>query len=283
MRRLVLIGVLSLTLCVLAWPSHAQMELDVMSFNLRYGTALDGANSWTRRCGLVTKVIADYSPDIVGTQECLAFQAEHIAAELPEYRWFGVGREANGKGEHSAILYKHAVVEPLETGNFWLSETPEAPGSKSWNTACTRMVTWGKFYHFETKRCFYAFNTHLDHRSEEARVGGAKLLAERIPAIAGDLPVMVTGDFNAVAGRSEAWKELTGSGLVDAYDVAAETAGPKSTWCGFEKPDESGRRIDWVLCGGAVTVGRCEVVGYNQDGRYPSDHLPVVATVSAGE
>jgi len=269
---------------VAAATASADVALNVMTFNVRFGTADDGPNSWEHRKDILVNTIRKYAPDVVGTQECLDFQAEYITDKLPEYRWFGVGREADGTGEMMAILYRHAVINPLELGNFWLSETREVPGSKSWDTACTRMVTWARFHHHETKSSFYLFNTHFDHRSEAARVGAAHLLAKQVNDLAGEAPAIVTGDFNAAAENSEPWQVLTQGGFADAWLAAAQQVGCTMTFGGYQAPSpEGGNRIDWILTQGPIAVESCETVLYNQDGRYPSDHYPVFAKVKIGK
>ena len=269
---------------ILASTASAEVSLSVMTFNVRFGTANDGDNSWEQRKDTVVNTVKEYAPDVVGAQECLDFQAEYIADKLPEYRWFGVGREADGTGEMMAVLYKHTVINPLELGNFWLSETPDVPGSKSWATACTRMVTWARFHHHASKSAFYLFNTHFDHRSEAARVGAAHLLPKRLNLLAGDAPAIVTGDFNAAAENSEPWKVMTQGGLSDAWLAAKKQVGCTMTFGGYNAPKpEGGSRIDWVLTHGPVTVDHCETVLYNEDGRFPSDHYPVFAKVRIGE
>jgi len=269
---------------VLAATASADVSLSVMTFNVRYGTAKDGENSWKHRRDVVVKTIRKYDPDVFGTQECLDFQAEYITGKLPEYRWFGVGREKDGTGEMMAVFYRHSVVNPMELGNFWLSETPEVPGSKSWDTACTRMVTWARFYHHKSESAFYLFNTHFDHRSEAARVGAAHLLPKRLNLLAGDAPAIVTGDFNAAAEKSEPWKVMTQGGLSDAWLAAKKQVGCTMTFGGYNAPKpEGGNRIDWILTQGPITVESCETVLYNEDGRYPSDHYPVFAKVKVGE
>ncbi len=252
------------------------VDLRVMSFNVRYATAPDGQNAWEHRKDILINAIRYEAPDIIGTQECLEVQAEYIAESLPEYRWFGVGREADGTGEHGVILYRHDLLAPIKTGNFWLSETPDVPGSMSWETACTRMVTWARFHHLPTGRMFHVFNTHFDHRSEEARLQSAQMLRRRVDTIEG--PVVVLGDFNAKGGDSAPWSILTEGDLDDAWDIADETIGPSHTFCRFEPPQpDHDNRIDWILVRRPITVTRCETMTYNEDGRYPSDHFPVVA------
>ena len=256
----------------------AEPELSVMSFNLRYAAARDGANSWRYRKDTLVNTIKHYEPDVMGVQECLASQSEYIARALPKYHWFGVAREANGKGEFSAVFYKKGVLSPIETGNFWISETPDTPGSQSWGTACTRMATWARFRHIKSNRFFYFFNTHLDHVSSEARQEGAKLLVERIGKTAHGHPTVLTGDFNAQAETSAPWQILVEGGMADAWLSVAERAGPETTVSNFGSfTDLPGHRIDWILTRGQFEVRYCETVLYNESGRYPSDHFPVFA------
>ena len=269
--------------CLVVLTGMAETPIAVMSFNVRYGTANDGPNHWDKRKDIVVDTIKTYAPDIIGTQECLDFQAEYIVGKLPDYQWFGMGREVNGGGEHMAVIYKTKSLAPIESGNFWLSETPDSVGSISWNSACTRMVTWARFYHLETKQVFYYFNTHLDHKSEPARQGGAKVIAARISQLPSDAPVILTGDFNSTAGNSEAYSILTGTGLSDAWVAAPERVGPSVTWSAFKAPEEGiDQRIDWILTRGPITVKKCETVTFNKKGRYPTDHFPVFASLSLG-
>ena len=259
-------------------------DLSVMAFNIRYGTADDGPNSWHYREAMVADMLRQYDADIIGAQETLDFQADYLVDVLPEYRWFGVGRDGDGFGEHCAILYKKDVVRPVKIGNFWLSETPEIPGSVSWDSALTRMVTWARFQHLETGRFFVVYNTHFDHRGAEARTESARLIRAHIAEQPEDLPVIVLGDFNAAAEDSEPWDVLVDeTHLEDAWLTATETAGPPMTWSAFGPPPEEGhRRIDWILTDGYSDVHLCETVLYNQQGRYPSDHYPVYAEITVG-
>lgn len=256
--------------------AFAETPLAVMSFNLRYGLANDGENSWPKRRDLVAGVIEKYAPAIVGMQECMIFQADYLAEKLENYRWIGIDRDATGKGECTAILYRSDVLAPVAYGNFWLSETPEVPASKSWDSSLTRMATWVHFYDMTTKTFFYFFNTHLDHRGAEARLEGVKLIAARMKEVQG--PVVLTGDFNATAEKSAPYAALSEAGYTDAWLAAEHRAGSTVTFGSFKAPNpESEERIDWIFFGGGVRVKRCETVNDNQDGRYPSDHYPVFA------
>jgi endonuclease/exonuclease/phosphatase family metal-dependent hydrolase len=262
-----------------ALPARAA-EIAVMTFNVRYGTASDGPNSWKFRKEILSDTVRQYSPDILGLQECLDFQAEFLASSLPDYAHFGVGRESDGTGERMEIFYKKHVLAPLETGNYWLSETPGVPGSKSWNSANVRMVTWARFYHYPSGKQFFHFNTHLDHRSEEARRQAAKMLAEDIRNRAPGKRVIVTGDFNSVAENSEPWNTLIKAGFKDTWMVADRKKGPEITWSGFKAPEKGQiRRIDWILILGDLKSALTETVTFNREGQYPSDHFPVFSRI----
>lgn len=274
--RLAIHAVVLLATLAIAGISAAQLPLTVMTFNIRYGSADDGANSWEFRKDIVVETIRKKQPDVLGLQECLKFQADYIAAALPEYDHIGVGREADGAGERMEIFYRPNVIVPLESGNFWLSETPEVPGSRSWKSANVRMATWARFIDLKTHRQFMYLNSHFDHRSEEARVEAAKMLAKWTEEVPKELPVIITADFNATAEQSVPWEILTKS-LTDAWVIAGERIGPPITWSAFKAPSDEVRRIDWIMVRPGIVVISCETVTYNIDGRYPSDHFPVVA------
>ncbi len=257
-----------------------EITLRVMTFNVRYGTALDGDNSWSKRKDTLVNCIKQYDPDILGTQECLAMQADYIAANLPDYRWIGIGREQNGKGEMTAVFYKAETLVPVETQNFWLSETPDQPGSKSWDTNCTRMATRIKFHHPKTGRFFVYANTHLDHKSEPARQNGMGVIDARLAPYAGDLPTVLTGDFNSSAGKSKAYDIALEKGFKDSWVEAPDKKGPTITFGEFKAPKpDLDERIDWILYRGGAQALECETVTYNEDGRYPTDHFPVFAVL----
>lgn len=255
--------------------------LTVMTFNIRYGTASDGENSWQNRRDLLVETVKKYQPDILGTQEGLDFQLEYIQERLGDgYAWFGVARDADGTGEHAAVFYRKDRLTPVESGNFWISERPSIPGTKSWGSHHNRVTTWARFADRASGRQFVYFNTHLDNGSEEARQEGARMLAERAAATPAPYPVIITGDFNAPAGSSEPWLTLTRAGLTDAWLAAAECKGPACTFGGFKPPvEDADRRIDWILVSKGLEVASCETVTENRDGRYPSDHFPVVARI----
>jgi len=260
--------------------ASAELTVKAMSFNIRCGTAMDGDNSWRRRKDIVVNTIRNYSPDLCGLQECLVFQAEYIVEQLPEYRWLGIDRDVTGKGEMTAVLYRHQEIFPVASGHFWLSETPDVPASVSWDSSMTRMATWLHCHHPKSRTSFYFYNTHLDHRGEEARKRGIAVIADHISKLPADAPVILTGDFNAVAQNSPPYQVAMENGFTDSWAAAQEKVGPSITWSGFEAPKtDKDQRIDWIIYRGPITVSHCETVIYNEDGRYPSDHFPVFATL----
>jgi endonuclease/exonuclease/phosphatase family metal-dependent hydrolase len=267
-------------------PGDKTVQLTVMTYNLRYGTAKDGDNAWDLRKDLLVENIRQQDPDILGTQEGLDFQLDYIKEKLgPNYRWFGIARDGDGTGEHSAVFYRCDRLAPVETGNFWLSETPDRPGTLSWDTHLNRLATWARFIHLASGRSFYYYNTHLDHASEEARFEGARLIAKHFMPQLVSQPVIVTGDFNAVAEASDPWRVLTAAGgLHDAWCAAKAHSGPECTFNGF-KPLEPGAkgRIDWILVPPSAQVDSCTIVDRTPDGRFPSDHFPVVARIALPE
>jgi len=260
------------------------LELTAMTYNVRYGTADDGENHWRHRKDIFIRSIEAYDPDIIGTQETLVFQADYIQEQLPEYRWLGIGRDKNGQGEYCAIVYRWREYIPLESKTFWLSETPDVPGSRSWDASLHRIVTYAKFHHWRSGTIFHLYNTHFDHRGVEARLKSAQLLADYVEKHHDDdYPVVVLGDFNARAEIDEPYTVFIDRGFRDAWTEAPETVGPPVTWSAFRDPiPDSNRRIDWILYRGPVTASKCETILYNEDGRYPSDHYPVQAWLSIG-
>jgi endonuclease/exonuclease/phosphatase family metal-dependent hydrolase len=168
MRKTVLAVALSCLFGCGATPDTP--DLSVLSFNIRYGTADDGENSWQHRREFVFDVIRDQEADIVGLQEALRFQLDEIADAVTGYSELGVGRDDGVEaGEYAAILYREEKFEALDHGTFWFADTPELPGAVGWGAHIPRICTWARLRDRETARSFYVFNVHLDHQSQESR------------------------------------------------------------------------------------------------------------------
>jgi endonuclease/exonuclease/phosphatase family metal-dependent hydrolase len=252
-----------------------------MSFNIRYGTAQDGPNAWPLRRELVFQTIRDQAPDVVGIQEALAFQLDELDEALPRYRRVGVGRDdGEAAGEFAAVLFDRDRYRVLDEGTFWFSDTPSVPGSMDWGNGITRICTWVRLRDHQTGRSFFVYNVHWDHESQVSRERSAVLLVERIRTRAGqDDPVIVTGDFNA--GESNpAFTYLLSHGLIDTFREAHPTATSVGTFNAFRGVSD-GDKIDAVLVSNGWDVIDAGIVGSNDDGRYPSDHFPVVAQLTA--
>lgn len=260
-------------------PEPDADQLSVMSFNLRYASARDG-HAWVRRLPVMADLIARESPAVIGTQEGLIDQLLELMDELPaRYEWTGEGRLGGNADEFAAVIFDGSVLNAVEAENFWLSRTPEVPGSKDWHSSLPRMVTRVKFALPGGHRTFTLFNTHFDHRSAAARWHAAHILVGR--AAAEDVPVVVTGDFNAAPGSPE-YDVLTGaeSPLGDAWHRAGRRVGTDyGTFHGYRGPSPGAAHIDWILSSRGVTVDAVGVNTFSRDGEYPSDHFPLQALV----
>jgi endonuclease/exonuclease/phosphatase family metal-dependent hydrolase len=263
-----------------AAETPAVLELKVMTFNLRYAsTAMPHA--WSVRRPVTKACLEQTAPDLIGTQEGLTAQLADMRADLPAYAMLGQGREGGEKGEYMAIFYRRDRFELLETHDFWLSETPEVVGSKSWNTSLPRMVTWARFRDKATGKAFVFVNTHFDHMSEEARAQSAKLIRARLADLKPVGPILLVGDFNAVAKASAAYTTLTDGGfLTDLFRTAPERSGEDlNTFHGYRKPGHDGVHIDWLLGRGGWKSKTAEVITFEVKGQHPSDHFPAMVKV----
>lgn len=264
----------------------AETPLRVMTFNIRYDTPNDGPNAWPHRRDWVASLIRFHEADAVGVQEALVHMLRELDARLPGFARVGVGRaDGREEGEFSAILYRTDRLELLDSGTFWLSPTPEAPGSKGWDTAIERVATWARFRDRATGCELVHLNTHFDHVGEQARQESARLVRRRLATLANGLPVIVTGDLNANPA-SVPYRIFTRDAIADAFpplrDAFAVSRtghyGPTSTWTAF-RAIAPGRRIDYVLVSDDVAVLTHGILPDSWDGRFPSDHLPVLASV----
>jgi endonuclease/exonuclease/phosphatase family metal-dependent hydrolase len=257
--------------------------LTVMTYNVRYASP-NPPNAWPARRPLVREVIQQIAPDVFGTQEGLYAQLKDMAADLSDYEWIGLGREGGSRGEFMAVFYRKARLEPLAFDHFWLSDTPEVIGSKTWGPTLPRMVTWVKFLDRQTKQEFFLWNTHFDHQVQVAREKSAELVRKRVAALDTGLPLILTGDFNAAGGTNQAYKILTDEGFFsDTWLTAKRRAGDGlNTFNSFKAVQRDGVRIDWILTRGDFTVDSAEIVTFSRDGQFPSDHFPVVTKLRFG-
>jgi endonuclease/exonuclease/phosphatase family metal-dependent hydrolase len=266
---------------VVAQPAREAVR--VMSFNIRYDEPRDGVNAWSQRKTKVADVIRFHKADVIGVQEALLTQLRDLETMLPNMAWCGAGR-TDGKegGEYSAILYRKSRFKLQDCKTFWLSPTPDVAGSKGWDAAYPRVVTWAKFRDNVTKKTFIHFNTHFDHVGQTARVESSKLILKRIDENAGNLPFVLTGDFNVVESN-EAYKTMVGgAGRIRIRDARYVSVNPHfggdSTWTAF-KNIEPGRKIDYVFVPARVRVVEHGILADQWNGLWASDHLPVLAEI----
>ena len=216
-------------------------------------------------------------------QEVLAFQADELCAALPEYEYAGAGRDDGARaGEAVPIMYRRELFKPVDGGHVWLSPEPDQPGLRGWDAACPRMVTWLRLgFRKYPLNSFYIFNTHFDHRGEQARLESARMI-RRMTDVLGGKPIVVTGDFNCGRG-SPPYEVLTADNrnlaeLTDAYAALELPEDGAGTFNGFAG-HTNGPRIDWILTNRRFEVLDATIDRRAFDGHYPSDHFPVTATI----
>jgi endonuclease/exonuclease/phosphatase family metal-dependent hydrolase len=274
--------------------------LRVMSFNVR-GSFHDARkkNAWRNRADLNVATIERYAPDVIGLQEAQRGNLDAYHKHLPRYAHIRGPRYGNAKPhDFNTILFDPERLELLDSGGFWLSETPDEY-SRSWKTRVARSATWAVFSVPGTDLCFVLLNTHLDHVSARARQEGSKLVVRRFVVISDhtgvDPPLIVTGDFNSRPGN-RVHRTFTESGFVDTYLAAGNEEGA-NTFHAFKgalyrdaHPHRGPRRIDWILL--KDPTGRLGVKSHRiihdadeGSGLYPSDHYPIMAgfSISAGQ
>jgi len=265
-----------------SWVAFSQnAAIEVLTYNIRYANPGDGPNAWDLRSEKVFHLIREAHPDVFGLQEALKGQVEGLKTAFPGYGFIGVGRD-DGKeaGEYSPIFYNKEMLQVQSSGVFWLSQTPGVAGSRGWDAACNRVVTWAELKEKVSGNVFFAFCTHFDHMGEMARRNSSLLLLKAVDSLAGKKPVVVLGDFNSAPG-SEPYQLITNMRdplhLADARLVCSHPEGPEFTWTGFLVGGQKGERIDYIFLKNYGQAAAFKVNQWNDGSNYPSDHLPVSA------
>ncbi|NLA77136.1 MAG: endonuclease/exonuclease/phosphatase family protein [Clostridiales bacterium] len=246
----------------------------VMSYNLK--NAISNLGEYRTRKVVLAEQIGDYHPDSFGVQEADPPWMSDLPKLLPEYDYVGVGRDdGENSGEYSAVFYLKDKYEVLESGTFWLSETPERP-SYGWDAACRRVCTYAVLRNKQTGETYAHYNTHLDHVSEEARANGSRLIMERMAQC--PYPAVLTGDFNLGEGSS-IYNDIIAGPLADTKKEAPDTMS-NGTYNGFSSADISQKApIDFIFfTEESMTALRYRVLPHNifNDGPV-SDHYPIYA------
>lgn len=258
-------------------------SITVMTYNIRLDVASDGENRWDNRKETLAGLIRYHAPGIVGVQEALRHQIDFLEKALPEYAWFGIGRD-DGKnaGEFMAVLYRKDLFEVLQSSTFWCSPIPSSPGL-GWDAACNRVVTWGKFRQKQHTREFYLYNTHLDHVGSTARKESARLLMDSVQAVDEHVPVIITGDFNSVPSDQPYQtiiEKRKNRRMVDTKSVSRQPHyGPNGTFNAFNIRDYAVDPIDYIFVSEGANVKTHGTITDSFHGRFPSDHFPVISTI----
>ncbi|MBN1350169.1 endonuclease/exonuclease/phosphatase family protein [candidate division KSB1 bacterium] len=271
---------------------NLKINMRIMTFNIRFGTAKDGENEWCHRQGILTDMLRQTQPHILCTQEGMKFQLEHIKSELPRLNYLGIGRYEGAKvrreyelldSEHCALFYDTTRFEPEKHQTFWLSDTPEIPGSCTWGNDMARIVTWAIFNDLYSEKRFAVFNTHF-HWGDEIVQKSAELVADRVRTISPDLPVFLSGDFNLKPDSAvhrfftdDTARPPERRRLKDCWRECGKAEEGAGTWHNFT--GTAADRIDWILVSEEISPMSIQRVTYNLNGRYPSDHFPVMAEV----
>ena len=285
---------LSFLLLALATLCATAQELTVGTYNIRNRNDGDSIRGevWTRRCRVMCDMLNWESPDVFGTQEVLQRQLLDMLQNLDGYGYIGVARD-DGKqdGEYSAIFYKKDRVRLLDSGNFWLNETPDRP-APGWDAACIRICTWGRFLDLRSNKEFLFLNLHMDHVGKVARREAAKLVSQRIQQMAeGKRLTVLTGDFN-VDQHDEVFTIFTRSGLLkDCYEATRLRFAENGTFNSFSTRNYTTSRIDHIFVSAAADVDAYAIRTDcywtpAPDGKYtprtPSDHYPVFTRIRFG-
>lgn len=252
--------------------SDAPIDVRAMTFNIRYANPGDGVDVWENRRDWVAALLDSSGADVIGLQEVLHHQLEDILLRTERFGWVGVGRD-DGKraGEYSPILYDSSRFALISSGTRWLSETPDSTGSRGWDAALPRIATFVTLRDRSNGRTWTVWNTHFDHRGEQARAKSAELI--RTWMRDADLAL---GDFN-VLPESDPWNRLVLGGLIDAGRMAGMDS--VGTFRSFDPEAGISNRIDYVFLHPRHQLLDYRVLAPVRNGRYPSDHMPVVADV----
>ncbi len=277
MKKLILFLLLCFSFCLV----QGQETTKIMTYNIKLDYPKEGKNSWDNRKDLIVGQIKFYEPDIFGVQEALPNQMQYLESTLVGFKYVGVGRDdGDNQGEYSAIFYNVSKFNVIESGTFWLSETPDKV-TMGWDAVCNRICTYALFKNKKTKEKFWVFNTHFDHVGKVARMESPKLILEKIKSLnSTHLPVILTGDFN-LEPETENIK-LFHSYFDDSKNISEiPPFGPKGTFNGFHFEKPVTRRIDYIfLSKDDFVVKKHAVLSDSKDCKYPSDHFPVIAELN---
>lgn len=260
-------------------PEKADEATRIMSFNLR--CANDGKQTITNRSKVAVEVIKQYAPDSFGVQECTPRWKRILATKLDgKYGCVGAARDYYGPfTEYSSIYYLKDKYNLIDSGTFWLSETPEKRWTKSFDSACFRVASWALLEDKATGQRYTHINTHLDHVLETTREAQMKVLIECVNKVANGSPIIMTGDFNAYEDNS-----LVYTVACESFNDTKKVADNSDTGRTFtdygEKEEDGTGAIDFIFADKSLKVGTYKIIRNTVQGIYPSDHYPIVADIN---
>ena len=269
-----------LSILIVSCVTEESGDIDVITFNIRFDTPRDNINAWPNRAPLVAGFINDQIPDLLGMQEVLWHQYLYLDSALTGYGSVAAGRDDGmQQGEACPVFYRLGRFSPVASGTFWLSSSPDVPGSVGWGAALTRIATWVRLYDKTVKDTLLYINTHFDHISDSARVMSSGVLLAKLKELAGDNNFVITGDFNATPESLAITRMTEGGYAVDSYTVTeTPSAGETYTFNGWKDTAGEGR-IDYVFVRNGMKVLSHETFKIIEDGVFISDHWPVKAKV----
>jgi len=259
----------------------AQSNIKAMSYNIRLDAASDGENRWDLRKNRVAGLMQYYEPDFIGAQEVLHHQLTYLDSSLVNYSYIGVGRD-DGKtlGEYSCILYNQDKYIPLQQSTFWLAAKSDSV-CMGWDAVCNRVCTYGRFKNKKTNQIVWVFNTHFDHVGKIARIESAKLILQKIKQLnVKNEPVILLGDFN-LRPTEEPIQKIS-SEMNNARDISKMVYGNSDTWNAFKFNQKPNGAIDYIFLNKNKqwVVEKFATITDSYDLKYPSDHFPVMATLT---
>ena len=286
MRRLLIYSFTLIIITIGACSKKTDKDvIKVMTFNIRYDNPRDSINAWPNRAAQVCDFMRNEKPDLIGMQEVLLRQYNLLDSALSDYTSVGVGRDDGAKGgEMNPVFFRKDRFDMIRTITFWLSDTPEVPGSKGWGASLPRIVTWMELSDKNTHEHFYYFNTHFAHDSDSARIMSSKILLEQVIKISDGSPFIITGDFNMLP-TSTGYSILTGPAesvpvIKDSHSISEKRPwGPTYTFNGFSDKPGTGR-IDYIFVKTGLRALEHRTMIKKEGGVFISDHWPVEATIS---
>lgn len=268
-----------LLMCLLSVNFLFAEDFRIGSWNVRCVEKSDSlaGDAWSKRVPEISKIIHFIDFDVVGIQEADSLQTADLSRFLNEFSFYSPDSESG-----NPIFFKKDVFDVLDSGFFWISET-EGIRSRGWDARDYRTCVWLKLARKDSKKTFYFFNTHWDHKGAEARYQSALQLLKKIPEMVGDEPWFYVGDLNSQR-HQKPLKTIEKSGFAFfAKDFAKYVYAPEGSFNHY-KPEKIGKHtIDHVIYNGSMSILRYGVLNATywdgEEMRVPSDHHPLFVLV----